>query len=34
LWLMASTIRELRQGGQALLWPEQAICPHGEHAST
>ena len=33
LWLMGSTLRELRQAGNELLWPEDAICPHAEHAA-
>jgi divalent metal cation (Fe/Co/Zn/Cd) transporter len=33
LWLMSTTLRELRQATHELLWPEDATCPHGEHAA-
>ena len=28
LWLLGTTIRELRQASAQLLWPEAAACPH------
>jgi hypothetical protein len=34
-WLLGSTVQELRDSGEALLWPEDATCPHsdGDEAS-
>ena len=31
LWLIYSTVQELRQSGDELLWPSEARCPHAEH---
>ena len=31
VWLMVTTLREIRQLGNELLWPENAVCPHVEH---
>jgi len=28
LWLVGSTIRELRASGSTLLWPAEMVCPH------
>ncbi len=30
VWIMWGTIKEIRQSGNELLWPEDAICPHPE----
>jgi len=30
LWILGSTIVELRRAADKLLWPEQAVCPHDE----
>jgi len=30
LWILSSTIVELRRAADDLLWPEQAVCPHDE----
>jgi cobalt-zinc-cadmium efflux system protein len=34
VWLMGTTLWELRRLGTELIWPEEAVCPHAEHAST
>ena len=28
LWLIATTVQEIRSAGDALLWPEDAVCGH------
>lgn len=28
LWLIATTVQEIRRVGEALLWPEDAVCGH------
>ena len=28
LWLIATTVQEIRSSGEALLWPEDAVCGH------
>jgi Co/Zn/Cd efflux system component len=28
LWLIATTVQEIRSSGEALLWPEEAVCGH------
>ncbi len=33
VWLLGSTLMELRTSGEALLWPEDASCPHPEGAA-
>jgi cobalt-zinc-cadmium efflux system protein len=30
VWLLSTTLQELRKSGEALLWPEDASCPHPE----
>jgi cobalt-zinc-cadmium efflux system protein len=30
IWILGSTIVELRGAANELLWPEQAVCPHDE----
>jgi cobalt-zinc-cadmium efflux system protein len=32
-WLMITTLRELHVLGDELIWPDDAICPHGEHTA-
>jgi cation diffusion facilitator family transporter len=32
-WLMITTLRQARQLGSELLWPEDAICPYPDHAA-
>jgi cobalt-zinc-cadmium efflux system protein len=32
-WLLATTLWELRNLGSELIWPEDAVCPHPEHAT-
>lgn len=29
LWLIATTVQDIRRAGEALLWPEDAVCGHG-----
>jgi hypothetical protein len=33
IWLLIATVHELRSSREALLWPEDAICPHSEAAA-
>jgi cobalt-zinc-cadmium efflux system protein len=33
LWLMGTTLWELRRLGTELIWPAEAVCPHEEHAA-
>ena len=28
LWLIGTTVQEIRSSGEALLWPEDAVCGH------
>jgi len=28
LWLIATTVQEIRSAGDALLWPKDAVCGH------
>jgi cation diffusion facilitator family transporter len=28
LWLIGTTVQEIRSSGEALLWPEEAVCGH------
>jgi Co/Zn/Cd efflux system component len=28
LWLIGTTVQEIRNTGEALLWPEDAVCRH------
>jgi hypothetical protein len=28
LWLIGTTVQEIRTIGEALLWPEDALCRH------
>ena len=28
LWLIATTVQDIRRAGEALLWPEDAVCGH------
>jgi Co/Zn/Cd efflux system component len=28
LWLIGATVQEIRSTGEALLWPEDAVCRH------
>jgi cobalt-zinc-cadmium efflux system protein len=34
VWLIASTVQEIKQSGDALLWPQDARCPHEDRAAT
>jgi cobalt-zinc-cadmium efflux system protein len=33
VWLVLSTVQELRGSGEVLLWPSDAACPHPEGAA-
>jgi divalent metal cation (Fe/Co/Zn/Cd) transporter len=30
VWVVTTTAAELRRSADVLLWPEEAVCPHGE----
>ena len=33
IWLMVTTLREIHALGDELIWPDDAVCPHGEQAT-